>query len=67
MYDPFHPYDREVIEFFNTLTYLGGKAKTCFIRGPMNLGDGKDSHRIWVDPPNPSAESIRLAIHWIRA
>lgn len=45
MYDPFHPYDREVIEFFNTITYLGGKATTCFIRGPMNLGDGKDSHR----------------------
>ena len=45
MYDPFHPYDREVIEFFNTITYLGGKATTCFIRGPMNLGDGMDSHR----------------------
>ena len=45
MYDPFHSYDREVIEFFNTITYLGGKATTCFIRGPMNLGDGKDSHR----------------------
>lgn len=45
MYDPFHPYDREVTEFFNTITYLGGKATTCFIRGPMNLGDGKDRHR----------------------
>ena len=45
MYDPFHPYDREVIELFNTITYLGGKATTCFIRSPMNLGDGKDSHR----------------------
>ena len=22
MYDPFHPYDREVIELFNTITYL---------------------------------------------
>lgn len=45
MYNPFHPYDHEVIEFFNTITYLGGKATTCFIRGPMNLQDGKDSHR----------------------
>ena len=33
------------LSFFNTITYLGGKATTCFIRGPMNLGDGKDSHR----------------------
>ena len=45
MYDLFHLYDRELIEFFNTITYLGGKATPCFIRGPMNLGDGKDSHR----------------------
>lgn len=45
MYDPFHLYDREVIEFVNTITYPGGKATACFIRGPMNLGDGKDSHR----------------------
>ena len=33
-------YDREVIAFFNMITYLGGKAMTCFIRGPLNLGDG---------------------------
>ena len=45
MYDPFHPYDREVIEFFDTTTYLGGKGTASFIRGPMNLGDGKGSHR----------------------
>ena len=45
MYDSFHPFDREVIEFFDTITYFGGKATACFIRGPMNLGDGKDSHR----------------------
>ena len=45
MYDSFHPYDREVIEFFDTITYLGGKATASFMRGPMNLGDGKGSHK----------------------
>ncbi len=25
MYDPRHKYDDEVVEFFNTLTYLGGR------------------------------------------
>ena len=30
-YDPFRPSDREVIEFFNTITYLCGKATTHFI------------------------------------
>ncbi|KAJ7383334.1 hypothetical protein OS493_028882 [Desmophyllum pertusum] len=44
MYDPFHEYDQEVVEFFNTITYLGGKRTACFIRGPMNLGDGRNSH-----------------------
>lgn len=43
-YDPFHEYDREVIEFFNSLTYLGGRSVTCFLRGPMHSGDGKYSH-----------------------
>ena len=42
MYNPFHSYDRE---YFNTITHLRVKATTCFIRGPMNLGDSKDSHR----------------------
>ncbi len=44
MYNPFHEYDREVVEFFNTITYLGGRRTACFIRGPMNLGDGRNSH-----------------------
>ncbi len=44
MYNPFHEYDKEVVEFFNTITYLGGKRTACFIRGPMNLGDGQHSH-----------------------
>lgn len=44
VYNPFHEYDQEVVEFFNTITYLGGKRTTCLIRGPMNLGDGRNSH-----------------------
>ena len=43
MYNPFQEYDREVVEFFNTITYLGGKRTACFIRGPTNLGDGRNS------------------------
>ena len=44
MYNPFHKYDPEVVEFFNTITYLGGKRTANFIRGPMNVGDGRHSH-----------------------
>lgn len=28
----------EVVEFFSTITYLGGRRTANFIRGPMNLG-----------------------------
>ena len=44
MYNPFHKYDREVVEFFSTITYLGGRRTANFIRGPMNLGHGRHSH-----------------------
>lgn len=44
MYNPFHEYDRKVVEFFNTITYLGGKRTANFIRGPMNLREGRHSH-----------------------
>ncbi len=43
MYHPYHEY-REVVEFLNTITYLGGRRTTNFIRGPMNIGDGRNSH-----------------------
>ena len=29
-----HQYDEEVIEFFNTIRYLGGESTTNFLRGP---------------------------------
>lgn len=61
MYDLFHPYDREVIDFFNTITYLGGKATTCFIRGPMNFGNGKDSaHLITKHHQNDLQKSVKF-------
>ena len=44
MYHPYHEYDREVVKFFNTITYLGGRRTTNFICGPMNIGDGRNSH-----------------------
>lgn len=43
-YDPLHEYDKDVIEFFNSITYLGGRKVSCFIRGPMNAGLGRGSH-----------------------
>ena len=48
-YNPLHEYDRDVIEFFNTITYLGGRKVACFIRGPMNRSEGRGSH---LDPAN---------------
>ena len=43
MYDPRHKYDDEVVEFFNTLTYLGGHRTTNMIRGPMFKCQGRGS------------------------
>ena len=47
--DPLHEYDEDVIEFFNSITYLGGRKVACFVRGPMNYGEGRGSH---LDPAN---------------
>ena len=43
-YDPLHKYDKDVIEFFNSITYLGGRKVACFIRGPINCKEGRGSH-----------------------
>ena len=42
-YDPRHKYDDEVVEFFNALSYLGGRRVVNMIRGPMFLGQGRGS------------------------
>ena len=59
MYNPFHEYDREVVEFVNTITYLGGKRTACFIRGPMNLGDGRNSP---VEKKNEPWSTVRICV-----
>ena len=42
--DPFHPYDENVIEFFNSLTHIGGRSVANLLRGPMLAGQGTRSH-----------------------
>jgi hypothetical protein len=40
MIDPSHEYDEQVVEFFNTIKFLGGEKTVNFIRGPMWSGCG---------------------------
>ena len=46
-------------------SHLGGRRTSCFIRGPMNLGDGRNSHRerILVVPQSLFVENTRLVTH----
>lgn len=36
-----HKYDPDVVEFFNTIEYLGGGSTVNFVRGPMFHGQGR--------------------------
>ena len=62
-YDPRHEYDKEVIEFFNTLSYLGGHRTTNMIRGPMFAGQGRgsvhDTDNCRMNLGGPSEETCR--------
>ena len=40
MIDPNHKYDDQVVEFFNSVNFLGGERTVNFIRGPMWHGCG---------------------------
>jgi hypothetical protein len=40
-----HKYDPEVIEFFNTIEYLGGGSTVNFLRGPMYHGKGRGGEK----------------------
>lgn len=40
MIDPNHKYDEQVVEFFNSIKFLGGERTVNFIRGPMWHGCG---------------------------
>ena len=42
-YNSLHRYDKNVKEFFATLTYLGGKSTYNMIQGPMLIGSGHSS------------------------
>ena len=43
-FDPFHAYDEDVIEFFNSLSHVGGRASVNLVIGPMRTGEGRYSH-----------------------
>ena len=45
--DPSHQFDEEVVEFFNSIKFLGGERTVNFIRGPM----GHDCGRGGVQDP----------------
>ena len=40
-----HKFDEDVVEFFNTIEYLGGGSTLNFIRGPMYHGQGRGGQR----------------------
>ena len=44
-YDPRHEYSEDAVEFFNTLSYLGGRLTTNMIRVPMFSGQEKSCLR----------------------
>lgn len=62
-YDPRHEYDKEVIEVFNTLSYLGGRRTTKMNRGPMFAGQGRgsihDTDNCRMNLGGPSEETCR--------
>ena len=41
MFDPRYQYSKDVAEFINCLQYLGGWRVVNFLRGPMNINQGK--------------------------
>lgn len=41
MIDPNHEFDEEVVQFFNSIEFLGGERTVNFVRGPMWHGCGK--------------------------
>ena len=41
MIDPSHDFDEEVVEFFNSIKFLGGERTVNFVRGPMWHGCGR--------------------------
>lgn len=48
-YNFLYEYDKDVIEFFNIIIYLGGRKVVCFIRGFMNCSEGRGSYLDFVN------------------
>ena len=59
--NPLHEYDNDVIEYHNSIAYLGGGRTANFVRGPMAAGCGKkgssgiDQRNIHMNLGGPSA------------
>ena len=62
-YDGRHEYDADVVEFFNTLCYLGGRRTVDMLRGPMFFGQGRgsshDTGSLKMNLRSPSEETCR--------
>ena len=59
-YDKQHTYNADVIEFYYTIMYLGGRRTFNFLRGPMFYGQGSmndgncDFNKIYMNLGGPS-------------
>lgn len=62
MYNPFHEYDQEVVEFFNTITYLGGKAHHAFHQRTNELGRWPKQPRKSNRQENESWRTFRICL-----
>ncbi len=68
-YNQRHEYDPDVVEYFNTLTYLGGRRTANMLRGPMftsqgrgsNLSSGSKEFQINLGGPSESTCNKRQA------
>ena len=57
-YNTRHQYHPDVVEFFSTITYLGGRSIFNFVRGPMFFGQGGSFehtfYEVWMNLGGPS-------------
>ncbi|XP_063412869.1 uncharacterized protein LOC134695518 [Mytilus trossulus] len=66
-FEPRHPYDLDVLEFHNSIEYLGGRKTANFLRGPMYHGQGSGTpnditkHRMNLGGPHRSARQSAKA------
>ena len=62
-YNPLHPWDSDVVEFFSSLAYLGGQRTYNMVRGPMQAGQGRlcanKGGEVNMNLGGPSTETLR--------